>query len=315
MRTYLLVNFGGPRNLDEIRPFLTELLQDQDVVRTRFPGWLHRRIFARAAKRRAEQVREDYEAIGGKSPIYADTELLAQKLSEKLKAPVLTFHRYLPSTHAESLQAIERCSSSEIRVIPCFPQFCYATTGSIARFFLNNLSASALHKLRWVHSYATHPAYIHAFQQRIREMLSSDHVLLLFSAHGIPEAFVSTGDIYATECEQSFRAIAAGFPLAESRLCYQSKFGKGEWLKPYTNELCETLGSGNPVVVVPLSFTSDHMETLFEIEELYLPKIRAGGRNATRCPALNLEPYWVEALAHIAESSPLTHTQMLVRPS
>ena len=315
MRTYLLVNFGGPRNLDEIRPFLTELLQDQDVVRTRFPSWLHKPIFARAAKRRAVQVREDYEAIGGKSPIYEDTEVLAQKLSEKLKALVLTFHRYLPSTHAQSLQAIEQCSSSEILVIPCFPQFCYATTGSIARFLQNRLSTHTLHKLRWVHSYATHPAYIRAFQQRIREMLPQSEVLLLFSAHGIPEAFVSTGDIYATECEQSFRAIAAGFPFAESRLCYQSKFGKGEWLKPYTNELCASLGSGKPVVVVPLSFTSDHIETLFEIEELYLPKIRAGGRTATRCPALNLEPYWVEALVEIAQTSPLTHTQMLVRPS
>jgi ferrochelatase len=315
MKTYLLVNFGGPRDLGEIRPFLTELLQDQDVVRTRFPSWLHRRIFARAAKRRAEQVRGDYEAIGRKSPIYEDTEVLAQKLSEKLHARVLTFHRYLPSTHAESIRAIEQCSSSEIWVIPCFPQFCYATTGSIARFFLSKLSASALHKLRWIHSYATHAAYISASQQRIREMLPSDNVLLLFSAHGIPEAFVSSGDIYETECQQSFRAIAAGFPFAESRLCYQSKFGKGEWLKPYTNEVCASLGSGKEVVVVPLSFTSDHIETLFEIEELYLPKIRAGGRKATRCPALNLEPYWVEALAHIAESSPLTHTQMLVRPS
>lgn len=316
MKPDLIVNFGGPRDLEEIAPFLRALLTDRDVIRTRFPKFFHNWLFGRVAEKRAGKIRHDYEKIGGKSPIYSDTEALAQKIG------ALTFHRYLPATHRESLEKIEACGADQIRVIPLFPQFSYATTGSIARFFQANLSRATLNKLRWVHSYAVHPAFVAAYQRRVREFLEEKKIeegncVLLFSAHGVPRSFIDSGDIYESDCQNSFEAVRRAFPKATARLSYQSKFGPGEWLRPYTDESCEEILSWceekKQAVIVPISFTSDHIETLFEIEELYLPILQGKGVEAYRCPALNLEEHWIEAIQNIRETSPLCGTEMLVR--
>lgn len=318
----LLVNFGGPRNLEEVSPFLQELLTDPDVIRPRLPLFVHRWFFRRVARKRASTTRHDYAEIGGKSPIFFDTEKMKAALSEKLSGPVLTFHRYLPSTHTSSLQAIEELSVPQIKVIPLFPQFCYSTTGSIARFFSHHLSFQTLRKLRWVKSYAAHPAFILSYQKIIASFLEKNRLaekdlILLFSAHGIPKSDSDSGDIYESECNLSFRSLVKAFPNALHRLSYQSKFGRAEWLRPYTNEVCEQILDWNEgrkeVVVVPITFTSDHIETLFEIENLYLPLIRAKGLNAYRCPALNLEPHWIDSLVEIAQETNLCTNEMLVR--
>ena len=307
----LLVNFGGPRYKQEIAPFLTELLQDRDVIRTRLPRFLHNWIFARVARKRAVKIAHDYDLIGGRSPIYFDTEAIADSLRAKTGNEVITFHRYLPATHAMSLRKVEACKSDSILVLPLFPQYCSATTGSIARFLSTYLSPAAQKKLRWIRSYADHPAFIASYQRRIRDTLAGlklkeEETALLFSAHGVPQSFIDTGDIYQAECERSFEAVKKAFPKALCRLSYQSKFGPGEWIRPYTDESCQKAPNwiqGRPnIVVVPLSFTSDHIETLFEIEHLYLPMLRANGLSAHRCPALNREPYWLEALTTILQN-------------
>jgi ferrochelatase len=147
--------------------------------------------------------------------------------------------------------------------------------------------------------------------------LREEDTILLFSAHGLPQQFVDEGDPYESECNLSYEAVMRGFPKAKGRLCYQSKFGTQEWLRPYTDESCAQIlqwhGGRKNVVFVPISFTSDHIETLFEIEKLYLPIITAQGLNAYRCPALNLEPYWIDALIEILGETNLCHNQTLIR--
>lgn len=310
----LLVNFGGPRNENEVETFLTALFNDQDVIQTPLPAWLHRKIFTRTAVKRAHAVRMEYEIMGGKSPIYEDTEALANLLRPKLGS-VYTFHRYLPSTHQESIEQICR-HSGPLRVLPLFPQFSYATTGSVARFLSHHVKPM---KLRWIKSYAAHPAFIRAYQEKIRSSIPfpEDDTLLIFSAHGVPISFIQNGDPYEAECHLSFQRVLDGFPQALGILTYQSKVGKAEWLRPSTEEVAESILSYNRgrkhVYIVPISFTSDHIETLVEIEHKYLPPIRKQGLKAARCPALNLEPYWVEALVEIAQDPHFSTTQMLVR--
>lgn len=322
MTDYLLINFGGPRTLDETSSFLTELLTDKDVIRTKLPSFIQNFLFRLIAKRRSVKTKKDYELIGGKSPIYFDTENIAQTLSLKMKKPVVTFHRYLTATHAASLRQLESSTAKEIKVLPLFPQFSYATTGSTARFLSANLSKTTCNKLRWIKSYPAHPAFIGAHIQRIKNFLKETNLneketAFLFSAHGVPRFFIETGDIYESECELSFQAIAAHFPNTLCKLSYQSKFGPGEWLRPYTQDMVENVSNWNEnrknIVLIPLSFTSDHIETLFEIEQLYLPPIREKKLLAFRCPALNLEPYWIEALADILKETNLCPTRMLVR--
>ncbi len=321
--SYYLVNFGGPRSKEEIFPFLKALLNDRDVIWSGLPNLLHRLLFTRIAKKRAVKIAPDYDLIGGKSPIYEDTEALASKLTSYLGAPVSTFHRYIPATHAEFLEKISKDLADEIRIFPMFPQFSYATTGSIARFFVENLSSQVIRKMRWVFSYAADPGYVAVMQQTLRDFLQENNIaeeetLLLFSAHGVPKQFVCMGDPYKRDCENSYNLIRAGFPKALSLLAYQSKFGKGEWLRPYTVDVCEQIEDFSQdkknVVFVPLTFTSDHVETLFEVETLYLPLVTKKGLKAFRCPALNQRDDWVETIAQLMQKNDLVSTQMLVRP-
>ncbi|MFI5334271.1 MAG: ferrochelatase, partial [Chlamydiales bacterium] len=272
-RPILLVNFGGPRSLSEIEPFLISLLTDRDVIRTKLPYFLQKLLFTRVAKKRAKKIEKDYLLIGGRSPIYEDTEHIAREVSLRAGVHVTAFHRYLNATHAQFIGSV----SGPATVFPLFPQFTYATTGSIARFFAEHLDPKVAETLHWVKSYATHPAYVTVMQRCISEFMKEKKIeenetILLFSAHGLPQEFVDQGDVYQRECTDSFQAISAGFPHALARLSYQSKFGRGEWLRPYTDEICRDIcaysADRKQVVMIPLSFTSDHIETLFEIEKL-----------------------------------------------
>ncbi len=311
----LIVNFGGPRSLEEIGPFLKELLTDPDVIRPRLPSFIHRFLFSEIARKRVKKVSKDYATIGGKSPIFEDTEALAAHVG------ALAFHRYLPETHAHFLERVQQLDADEICVFPLFPQFSYATTGSIARRFSTHLSDALQKKVSWVSSYATHPSFVQAMKANIAEFLSEknlkeEEIALLFSAHGLPQAFIDTGDPYQAQCEDSFREISAGFPRALSRLSYQSKFGRAQWITPSTSDVCSAIeewrGDRKTVVIVPLSFTSDHIETLFEIEELYLPLINERGLSACRCPALNRRQDWLEAIVEIIRSCKRVETDSLI---
>jgi protoporphyrin/coproporphyrin ferrochelatase len=322
-RAYLLVNFGGPRDLNEIEEFLIELLTDQEVLRTPFPAFLHRILFTRVAKKRAKKVAPDYALIGGKSPIFDDTEAIARKVSQKIGAEVMVFHRYLPRTHAKFIEKIESLYDVEkVRVFPMFPQFSYATTGSIALWFKAHLPSSAVNKLSWVKSYPDEPSYIHAFEKCLRDFifekgLKEEETVLLFSAHGLPQKFIDTGDMYESECRLTFEQLKKRFPKALAKLSYQSQFGKEEWIRPFTADVCETIdewGIGRKNgVIVPLSFTSDHIETLYEIQELYLPLIRKTGMQAYRCPALNQGEEWIESIAELFQGQQETKNPMLIR--
>lgn len=308
--------------MEEIPSFLTELLTDGDVIRTSFPRFFEKWFFKRVARQRAGIIAHDYKLIGGKSPIFEDTESIAREIRSRLNLPVITFHRYLTKTHVETFRQMKESSSDEFIVFPLFPQFSFATTGSIARFFEENLDENILSRMRWIKSYPTHTGYVSAMQTVIadylkKEELEEKDVVLFFSAHGLPQEFVDEGDPYERECHQTFDAIRKGFPSAHSLIAFQSKFGPGEWLRPYTSEMCEIPKTWNQgrrnVVFIPLSFTSDHIETLFEIEYQYLPAIRAQGLEAFRCPAMNLRQDWLDAIAQILQEPFYTRNEHLVR--
>jgi ferrochelatase len=227
----------------------------------------------------------------------------------------------LPATHAEFFDAIRSIQADKLIVLPLYPQFSYSTTGSIARFFDEHLPIDLLKKMEWVRSYADHPAYVESMQNCIREFLESKQIdendaFLFFSAHGLPQKFVDEGDSYQGECELSYKAIMKDFPRSSSLLAFQSKFGPGQWLKPYTSELSKEpsawIQDRKHVVFVPLSFTSDHLETLYEVEYTYIAEIRSKGIFAHRCLALNQRTDWIDALVLIAQTAQ-SENQALIR--
>lgn len=198
-RAIILANFGGPRSLDEVRPFLIELLTDCDVIRTPLPRFFERWFFQKIAICRSKKICSDYAKIGGKSPIFEDTEALASEIQKRTRISVMTFHRYLPATHQAFLNQVQAIEDEHIFILPMYPQFSYSTTGSIARFFLDRLSSSVTQKMQWIKSYATHPPYIEAMKSCIQDFLrlhhlSEEKIFLFFSAHGLPQQFVEQGD-------------------------------------------------------------------------------------------------------------------------
>jgi ferrochelatase len=308
MTTYLLVSFGGPRGLEEIEPFLVELLGDQDVIQTGMPGWVHRRVFGWVARRRVSMVKGQYEAIGGKSPIFEDTEELARRLEARLGARVLTFHRYLSATHRAFLEEMRQVKG-EVVVVPLFPQFSYTTTGSAARWMMRHLPWDVVQRMGWIHSYCDRPEFIDAMAAQLGNV---GDAMLLCSVHGLPVQYVLQGDPYQKECLRSLRALQERLGSARMVLGYQSQFGEDEWLKPSTAELCEQLEGR--VVIVPLSFVSDHLETLFEIEHEYVGRLRQRGMECERLPALGLNDMWVDGLARMMKKRrQLCTTGMLIR--
>lgn len=315
----ILANFGGPRTPSEIYEFLKTLLCDQDVVRTGWAQLLHDLLFTYIAKKRTSKVAADYAKIGGASPIYFDTLNLKSFLEHELNVPVYDFHRYLPQTHAEFLKAVERHEGNKLLVFPLFPQFSYATTGSVARFFENHLCGRTLEKLEWIPSFEAHDSFIKAYVNNIKakmqqEGLDEKDLCLFYSFHGVPRKFVCFNDPYQKHCQASFDAIKKHFPQADHVMAFQSKFGKGEWLKPYTIDLVEgdlKWLKKKHVLFVPLSFTSDHIETLFEIEYEYKMVLEEKGISAFRVSAISQNFSWAKEV--IESNLPLVSTAMCVR--
>jgi protoporphyrin/coproporphyrin ferrochelatase len=318
----LVVNFGGPRNVEEVPLFLEDLLTDKDVIRTPLPGFLQDWFFKRIARKRSKKVAEDYEVIGGKSPIYEDTEWVSSALGKAVNLPSVAFHRYLRDTHKESIDKLEAIAADEVWVFPLFPQFSYATTGSIARWFKQNTHEELYKKMKWVESYSSDERYISSFTRNIHSFLEEkklkeEETVLLFSAHGLPESFIQEGDPYQRECQESFHKISKNFPRAHSILSYQSKFGRAKWIEPSTIEMCNQvktwIGDKRQIVFIPLSFTSDHIETLFEVEQEYMLPLQEAGYAAYRCPALGRREDWVEAMKGILLDSEKVENAHLIR--
>ncbi|MBQ8498615.1 ferrochelatase [Chlamydia sp.] len=302
MATYLLANFGGPRTPQEIFSFLQALLTDRDVTGGGIPSLLHKPLFSYIAKRRARHVAEQYAYLGGGSPIFQDTENLAKHLSEELQAPVIPFHRYLPETHERTLLAL-RETCDEIIGVPLFPHYTFAVTGSIIRFFLQHLPEKPI---AWITQYGVHPNFISCMQDHIQKCLMAQNIAaedccFLFSVHGLPQRHIRLGDPYAQQCWESFNALKG---RGENILSFQSKFGIGKWLGPSTQKICQSLCTQKRyVVIVPFGFVSDHIETLYEIDHLYVPILLQKGYRVVRVPAVNTSSQWVTSLAAIVRSS------------
>jgi len=318
----ILANFGGPRCEKELTPFLIELLTDPDVIQTSLPSFLQKWLFTRVAKKRAKIMKEEYQKMGGRSPLFQDTNRLAFLLQETLGIEVVAFHRYLPATHLDFFAKIERKNPATVQVLPLFPQFSYSTTGSIARLFSKKFSTNIQEKLAWIPSYATHPGYIQAEVNLIQSFLEEHNLsckdtFLLFSCHGLPKEYVEQGDPYESQCLSSFEEIMRFFPEFSGTVSYQSQFGKKEWLRPYTEDFCKNpssyLKGQKNVVVIPLSFTSDHLETLVEIEEQYIPLLKKQHLFAYRCPALNFSKTWIKTLPLLLQDGLFEKNETLIR--
>lgn len=318
-RAILFLQLGGPETLDDVPGFLYRLFSDPDVIRVR-PALVRKAIAAAIALARANASRKLYAAIGGGSPIRRLTEeqaagterLLRGEGREVLVRAAMTCSAPLVEDVVKKLagEGVNR-----FLALPLYPQYSLTTTkGALERSRAAVARFAPGASLSELSSWPTHPLFVEAHAESIREALPGfpdprpEAVHLLFSAHSIPKKLVTKdGDPYPAEVEASIAAILANLRwTGPSTLAYQSKLGPVEWLGPPTAAVIRDLGARGvrQVLAVPIAFVTDHVETLYEIDQLFGGDAqRAGIAHFRRTPGLNDRPTFLRALAALARSA------------
>ena len=313
----IALNLGGPDSLDDVRPFLQRLFNDPEVLQIRWSP-LRRFVAWSIARSRAPFSREAYAQIGGRSPILAETTAQAQAVADLLAArgiasvPVVAMAAWHPLA-AEALAALGARGVERAIALPLYPQESRTTTdSSLAQIEAARRSHPRL-EVAVVRRYPDVDGYLRAVVERIEDAIRTlppEHAAtapVLFSAHGLPEAYIRKGDPYLDDIRITVEAVTRRMGLGtRARLCFQSKVGRKRWLGPSTETLLDELAAAGEraVVVVPIAFTGEHIETLQEIDILYRERAeKAGIVHFARARTVGTHPSFIAALADLAEAA------------
>jgi len=315
----VLFQLGGPDSLDAIEPFLYNLFCDPDIIDFPFARLAREPLARLISSRRAGKVRKHYAEIGGKSPIGEVTarqaRALEAELSKSFVARVVVAMRYWHPLTDAAIRDLMAFAPEEIVLLPLYPQYSSTTTGSSLNEWQRQFPREHAATVHVVREFHTHPLYLDAVVERIEQGLgrfrrSNGHaarvpsdVHLLFSAHSIPVSVIHGGDPYQTHIEATVKAVMERGRWANPHsLCYQSRSGPGHWLQPFIHESLQqiTARGAERVLVVPIAFVSDHVETLHEINiEAREMAETLGIQQFETMEGLNDLPAFISALADL----------------
>ncbi|HKS67569.1 MAG TPA: ferrochelatase [Candidatus Acidoferrales bacterium] len=311
----VLFQLGGPDTQEAVEPFLYNLFCDPDIIN--FPGaFLARKSLARLISRtRAKTVRHHYAEIGGASPIRRLTEQQAFALETALRphidARTFVAMRYWHPNTQEAIEALRSQQFDELVLLPLYPHYSLATTRSSLKEW-NRLFRGAEGKggevpVHLVDHFFDHPDYVASVVERINgvlgQMANRDQVQLVFSAHGLPLTLIQQGDPYADQVEATVQLVRqlGAWPNPHV-LCFQSRVGPQKWLEPSLLDTIDNLARSRTrsLLVIPISFLTEHIETLYEINiEARAHARSAGIIDFHMTPALNDSPLLTRALADL----------------
>jgi ferrochelatase len=318
----VLFNLGGPSDLAAVEPFLINLFSDREIIQLPGGAVLQPAMARLIAKLRGPSVRENYQRIGGGSPQLRITRDQANALELRLNAGsgghgafrVFIAMRYSRPSSADALEAIAAAGIRRIVTLTLFPHYSKATTGSSRNEFDRALAAprwNGQFEVSHIEHYPTDSRYVEAVTDTVRvawnEIPASRRgkTVLLFSAHGLPQRFIDAGDPYVSQIDATRFAVLERLNLPNrQRIAYQSRTGPVRWIGPGTEETIKELAEEGvtDVLVIPLSFVSDHIETLYEVDMLFADAARdAGITGYYRTPALNIHPIFIEALTGLVQ--------------
>jgi ferrochelatase len=314
----VMMNLGGPATLDDVQPFLLELFADREIIQLPFQRWLGPYI----ARRRTPKVRGLYASIGGGSPILRYTEAQGRGMVARLDrmSPDTAPHkfyvafRYTRPTSDDALRAMKADGLERAIAFTQYPQYSCSTTGSSLNELWRAASRTGLRDaFEWslIDRWPVHPGFIDAMTETVQDGLAEfeaadrDKVLLLFSAHSLPLDVIDRGDAYPQEVGASVQRVVEQLAVSNPYiLAYQSDVGPVRWLGPRTEQVLRRLGARGQkhVLVVPIAFTSDHIETLSELDQEYGEVAHESGiTHYKRAPALNDRPLFLDGLARIVK--------------
>ena len=306
-RAVVLLNMGGPNNLDEVEVFLNNMFNDKRIISA--PKPIRMLIAKLITWTRKKEAKSSYAALGGKSPLVGYTKQLISKLEEGIDATVHMAMRYTPPYSSDTLQGLKNVD--EIYAIPLYPHYSSTTTLSSMEDFEENIKKQGIDaKVRTLDSYYKHPYYIAATVERIRETLGKDNpdeFELVFSAHGLPQKIIDKGDKYQRHIKYNVyharkALLEAGIHFHKTHLAYQSRLGPLEWIRPYLDDKLKSLKK-KKVIVYPIAFTIDNSETEFELDVEYREIAEEIGFEEYRvAKAPNDHPLFVKCIANIYEN-------------
>ncbi len=308
----ILLNLGGPDSLDSVRPFLYNLFSDREIIKLG-PSFFQKPIARLISILRSKKSKTMYSLIGGASPILEITGRQAVVLERFLndqsenggyEFKVFTGMRYWRPFIEDTVQLIKDSSITRCVALGLYPHYSKATTGSSFRELKRVLTHYEI-DCRYIKSWPEEPAYIESLKERIESALlefGGDCDQIIFSAHSLPVEFIESGDPYVDEILMTINCVKSMLPESlKFHLSYQSRSGPVKWLEPPTEEIINKLANRGvkKALVVPISFVSDHIETLYEIDILYKDLAMKQGLELKRTESLNDHPLFIKALKDI----------------
>ncbi len=305
----ILLNMGGPEKQEDVRPFLYNLFSDREIIRLG-PRFMQKPLAWWIAKRRAPKSKKTYALIGGGSPLNTISRQQGEALEQALLRDgdflVTCAMRYWQPDSAQALNEMASMGVTKLIALSLYPHYCCATTGSSIQALQRAIEKSNnTFELTCIDSYPDQADYIEALVNKINAAAAQfdDSFQLVYSAHSLPVSFIEEGDPYVEQLQQTIKAIEKQIKIS-GELCYQSRSGPVTWLSPSTPEMLETLAAKGckNVLMVPISFVSDHVETLYEIDMLYRDQARNLGLKLVSSESLNCDPIFIEGLRKLVLS-------------
>lgn len=311
----VLLNMGGPKTNADVRDFQKRLFTDPLLIRFPFSWALQKLFAALLIAFRSQATERRYQLIGGGSPIFQSTKdqvrALQNELDKRGRSLKVTYSfNYSSPLPDDTMREIQKYEKKYILPLSLYPHYSKATTGSNIHY-LKKSALTIFPQLQFLKtpSYYLHEEYIQAFADRILEQIHSseslDDFYLLFSAHGLPLYFLNEGDLYPYQISQSVAKVLAKLGREGNwTICYQSAVGPLQWLKPAIEDMIKALArrSIKKIIVVPISFVTDHIETTCEIDMEYRQIAKDLGISDFRMSkALECHPKFIKALADVVE--------------
>lgn len=313
----LLLNYGGPRSDDEVLPFLEELFSDPAIFR--YPSWLRKRVARFAARRRAPKLSSAYREMGRFSPIWDETEAQASALREELGEGfgVFTAMRYFPREMDLTAREIRDSGVGELLLLPLYPQESDTTTVSAITAARKSLGRAGFRgAMLEARSFFREKGFIGAVSRLLREKIDSaeEKPRIIFAAHGLPVK-LALKDNYQDQVRETAKLISSELSLIltltnpsanswqEAILAFQGKVGVMKWLKPSVEDVIEEWSAAGcrSVLLVPISFVSEHSETLHEIDIVYRELAESLGMRFSRVPTVGSHPLFIRCLADVTK--------------
>ena len=306
----VLFQLGGPDTLEAIEPFLFNLFCDKDIIDFPFARIGRKPLAKLISTTRARKVQHHYSVIGGGSPIRRFTEMQACALQRTLRDSGLDAHcfvamRYWHPFTSETVVHVLAAGCDEIVLLPLYPQYSATTTGSSLNEWRRRFTGDT--PVYCVEPFYRHDLYLDGLVEKVDEALvrfaDPDSAELVFSAHSVPASVIANGDPYQQQIQETVELVMrrGGWPNRH-RLCYQSKVGASKWLQPSLHCTLRDLAAEHvrAVCVVPISFVSDHVETLGEIDhEARKEAAGLGIQKFAMTAGLNDSPTFIAALADL----------------